>query len=191
MSEKDKVYQSHETAPNPADCPAGPEEVAEGIPNIDHRFGDGTAEVIGISVLNPAGPKLTSLLPHSTVVVRISVRAKTGIDQPIVGFMLRNHLGIDFAGTNTARERHDLPRMMPGDVCTVDFYLELPALYASTFSFSPAIANGTLDQYSVCDWIDNAVVMQMEKSDVPIYGQFHLQCRVQVNAKLGAGVIAS
>jgi hypothetical protein len=125
------------------------------------------------------------------------VRAKANLDRPIVGFMLRNHLGMDFAGTNTARERKDLPPMMAGDVCTVDFYLELPALYASSFSFSPAIANGTLEHYSMCDWIDNAVVMQMEKSEDPIYGQFHLQCRVQVNTRLGAnakvgvGVIAS
>ena len=78
--------------------------------------------------------------------------------------------------------------MLAGDVCTVDFYLDLPALYASTFSFSPAIANGSLDHYSMCDWIDNAVVLQMEKSDQPMYGQFHLDCRVKVNTKVGTGV---
>jgi hypothetical protein len=99
--------------------------------------------------------------------------------------MFRNHLGVDFAGTNTAREQQDLPPMAPGDVCTVDFYLDLPALYASSFSFSPAIANGSLDNYSMCDWIDNAVVLQMEKSNQPIYGQLHLDCRVKVNAKIG------
>ena len=45
-----------------------------------------------------------SLQPNSTIVVRISVRAKANLDRPIVGFMFRNHLGVDFAGTNTARE---------------------------------------------------------------------------------------
>jgi lipopolysaccharide transport system ATP-binding protein len=191
MAEKDRAYQTQEFSTEEAQRQPPPEEVIEGIPNVDHRFGDGKAEVIGISILDPQGPKLSLLMPLSTVVVRISVRAKANLDRPIVGFMLRNHLGMDFAGTNTARERQDLSPMMAGDVCTVDFYLELPALHASTFSFSPAIANGTLEQYSICDWIDNAIVMQMEKSEDPIYGQFHLQCRVQVNAKLGAGVIAS
>jgi lipopolysaccharide transport system ATP-binding protein len=188
MSEKDRVYQSHEFPLDQARTLSTPEEIVEEIPNIDHRFGDGKAEIIGIAVLDTEGSRVISLKPDSTIVVRISVRAKANLDRPIVGFMLRNHLGLDFAGTNTAREHQDLAPMMAGDVCTVDFYLDLPALYASTFSFSPAIANGSLDHYSMCDWIDNAVVLQMEKSDQPMYGQFHLDCRVKVNTKVGGGV---
>jgi len=186
MTEKDKVFRSHELTTEEQSTPPPPEEIIEGIPNVDHRFGDGNAEVIGISVLDDEGRRISSLAPTSTLVVRISARAKAYIDQPIIGFMLRNHLGMDFAGTNTTRERHELPPMRAGEVCTVDFYLDLPALYASTFSFSPAIANGTLEHYSICDWIDNAVVMQMDKSEAPIYGQFHFPCRVQVNTRLGA-----
>ena len=191
MSEKDRVYQVHEQAhefPLAAQQNLiAPEEFVEGIPNVDHRFGDRNAEIMGVTVLDTEGSRIASLKPDSTIVVRISVRAKANLDRPIVGFMLRNHLGVDFAGTNTAREHQDLAPMMAGDVCTVDFYLDLPALYASSFSFSPAIANGSLENYSMCDWIDNAVVLQMEKSSQPIYGQFHLDCRVQVNTKVGSG----
>ena len=104
-----------------------------------------------------------------------------------MGFMFRNHLGVDFAGTNTAREGYDLPPLLIGETCTVDFYLDLPALYASLFSFSPAVADGTLNHYSTCDWIDNAIVLPMEVGDDPIYGQIHFPCRVQVNTKLGSG----
>ena len=184
MSEKDRIYQAREISIDERK-PLPPEEIVEGIPNIDHRFGDGKAEVIGIAVLDTSGSRVSALTPNSTIVVRISVKAKETLDRPIVGFMFRNHLGIDFAGTNTAREGQDLPPLMAGEVRTVDFYLDLPALYASSFSFSPAIANGSLDHYSMCDWIDNAVVLQMEKSDQPMYGQFHLDCRVKVNAKVG------
>jgi len=188
MTEKDRAYQVQES---PLDKPPMlplPEEIVEGIPNIDHRFGDGKAEIIGIAVLDAEGSRVSSLRPNSTIVVRISVRVSDRLDRPIVGFMFRNHLGVDFAGTNTAREQQDLPPMTAGDICTVDFYLDLPALYASSFSFSPAIANGSLDHYSMCDWIDNAVVLQMEKSDQPMYGQFHLDCRVKVNTRAGSGV---
>ena len=189
MSEKDRVYQAREFSAEEARVLPAPQEIVEEIPNIDHRFGDARAEVIGITVLDAQGARVGLLQPNSTIVVRISVRAKENLDRPIVGFMFRNHLGVDFAGTNTARERQDLPPMLAGDVCTVDFYLDLPALYASSFSFSPAIANGSLEHYSMCDWIDNAVVLQMERSDQPIYGQFHLDCRVKVNAKLDTGVV--
>jgi lipopolysaccharide transport system ATP-binding protein len=189
MSEKDRVYQASEISTPQAGTLHTPEEIVEEIPNIDHRFGDGRAEIIGIAVLNAEGARVGSLHPHSTIVVRISVRAKEHLDRHIVGFMFRNHLGVDFAGTNTARERQDLPPLAAGEVCTVDFYLDLPALYASSFSFSPAIANGSLEHYSMCDWIDNAVVLQMEKSGQPMYGQLHLDCRIKVNTKVGTGAV--
>jgi hypothetical protein len=159
----------------------------EEIPNIDHRFGDGRAEILGIAIYDDAGVKLTALQSCTTVVVRISIYAKKNLDRPIVGFMFRNHLGVDFAGTNTSREGCVLPPLPAGERCTVDFYIELPDLYASTFSFSPAVADGQLEHYSMCDWIDNAVVLPMEKSEKPIYGQFHFPCRVEVNSKIGAG----
>jgi lipopolysaccharide transport system ATP-binding protein len=191
MNAKDAAYLSHEPAAAARHAYAPPEEIVEGIPNIDHRFGDGKAEIIGIAVLSPDGARLSSLQPDSTIVVRISARAKANLDRPIVGFMFRNHLGVDFAGTNTSREGSDLPPLLIGEICTVDFYVDLPGLYASLFSFSPAIADGTIDRYATCDWIDNAIVLPMEKSDAPIYGQLHFPCRVQINTKIGAGVAES
>jgi ABC-type polysaccharide/polyol phosphate transport system ATPase subunit len=186
MVEKDSAYLQLKKRPE-RDRAAGrilAPEVAERIPNIDHRYGDGRAEVLGIAVLDEYGRPLELLEPNSRIVVRISVRAKEEIPMPIVGFMLRNHLGIDFSGTNTAREGVELPPMLPGDVYTVDFHLDLPELYPASFSFSPAIADGTLLHYRMCDWIDNAIAVQMGHSEGQIYGYIHLPCRVEVNARL-------
>jgi lipopolysaccharide transport system ATP-binding protein len=185
MSAKDRAYQGREIDHAAMVSSSKPQEIIEGIPNIDHRFGDGKAQIIGIGVFDIEGNRLSSLSSNTTVIVRISAKAKANLDSPIVGFMFRNHLGVDFAGTNTSRERCQLPPLLIGDICTVDFYLDLPSLYASSFSFSPAIANGTLEHYSTCDWIDNAIVLQMEMSDQPVYGQFHFPCRVEVNSKIG------
>ena len=54
--------------------------------------------------------------------------------------------------------------MQAGDVYTVDFHVDLPELYPASFSFSPAIADGTLMGYQMCDWIDNAIALQMGRS---------------------------
>ncbi len=159
-------------------------EIVEHIPNIDHRYGDGRAQVLGIAVLDEHGRPLQLLEPDTRIIVRISVRASDEVPLPIVGFMMRNHLGVDFAGTNTAREGHELPPMRPGDIYTVDFHLDIPELYPGSFSFSPAIADGTLLGYKMCDWIDNAVALQMGHSEAQIYGYIHLPCRVEVNARL-------
>lgn len=186
MAAKDRKYLEHEPLAHEPRSIQTPAEIIEEIPNIDHRFGDGRAEVIGIGIYDAKGHKLSTLEPRTTIVVRISVRARAPLDRPIIGFMFRNHLGVDFAGTNTAREGYILPPLAADEACTVDFYLDLPALYASTFSFSPAVADGTLDHYSMCDWIDNAVALHMATSDTPIYGQLHIPCRVEVNSRITA-----
>jgi len=189
MTEKDSAYRLHhpvaeETASGVGTVTAP--EIVETIPNIDHRYGDGRAEVLGIAILDGHGRSLHLVDPASQITVRISVRAKAALRSPNVGFMLRNQLGIDFAGTNTAREKCELPPMEAGDVYTVDFHLDLPELYPASFSFSPAIADGPLEAYQMCDWIDNAIVIQMTRASGLVYGYLHLPCRVEVNARLGA-----
>jgi hypothetical protein len=77
--------------------------------------------------------------------------------------------------------------MRPGDIYTVDFHIDLPELYPASFSFSPAIADGTLMGYAMCDWIDNALALQMGRAEGQIYGYMHLPCRVEVNATAGTG----
>ena len=98
----------HEQRPR---APAGPvraPEIVETIPNIDHRYGDGRAESSASPCWTSRASRCTCSSPASRIVVRISVRAKERVPMPIVGFMLRNQLGMDFSGTNTAREGYAL-----------------------------------------------------------------------------------
>jgi len=183
MVNKDTEYLRHHAAAQAASAGCSyalrAPEIVEKIPNIDFRYGTGRAQVLGIAVLNERGEELGLLPPGETVTVRISVRAQSETPQPIVGFLLRNHLGVDFSGTNTALEGAELPPLSPGGTLTVDFHVALPELYPGHFSFSPAIANGTLGAVEVCDWIDNAVTLQMEKRR-KMYGYFRLPCRVEL-----------
>ena len=62
--------------------------------------------------------------------------------------------------------------------------MDLLALYPASFSCPPAIADGTLLEYRMCDWIDNVIALQMSHSGGQTYGFLHLPCRVEVNARL-------
>lgn len=186
MTAKDSAFIERQ-APTSQDCLADAPEFVDHIPNIDFRHGDGRAEITGIVVLDEFGARLQLLSPASKIIVRISVQAKDHLARPNVGFLMRNHLGIDFSGANTLNEGHTLPPMRPGQRMTVDFHLDLPVLYPSEFSFSPAIADGTLESHNICDWIDNALTLQMGHSDGRVYGYLRLPCRVEVNARLNAG----
>jgi lipopolysaccharide transport system ATP-binding protein len=187
MSQKDSAYlllKAGSEEKRRREGPVRAPEIVETIPNIDHRYGDGRAEILGIAVLDEQGRPLPMLDPGIRIVVRISVRAKEDLALPMVGFMLRNQLGMDFSGSNTAREGYELAPMQAGDITTVDFHIDLPELYPASFSFSPAIADGTLQAYRMCDWIDNAVALQMSRTAGEIYGYIHLACRVEVNARI-------
>ncbi len=186
MVEKDTAYLAlkHRGTPSVNRPASRPDEVVEHIPNIDNRFGDRRAEILGIALLDSNGSPVHLLQPSGKVVLRISVQANDHVENPNVGFMMRNHLGIDFSGTNTTREEIELAPMQPGDIYTVDFHLELPELYPGSFSFSPAIADGTLTTYRMCDWIDNALTAQMAHGDGEVYGFQRFPCRVEVNANL-------
>ncbi len=153
---------------------------AEGVPNADRRFGSGRAEITGVAVLDGSGRAARALAPNQRAVVRVTARARVPVARPIIGFMMRNHLGIDFAGTNTAREGTVLDPMQPGEVRTVDFHLDMPELYAGSFSFAPAVADGGLGDYEICDWIDNALSLPMARGAGEVYGYLHLPCRVRV-----------
>ena len=186
MSEKDAAYvKLHGGEPKSGKAaPSIAPEIVETIPNIDFRHGNKNAEIIGIAALDSQGRPLELLEPHSRVIVRISVRAQRPLESPNVGFVLRNHLGIDFAGINTEGENVVLSPMSPGDIHTADFHFDLPELYPGSFSFTPAVANGPLDGYEMCDWIDNALTLQMGRGDSQVYGYIRLPCQVAVNSRL-------
>jgi hypothetical protein len=94
--------------------------------------------------------------------------------------MLRNHLGLDFAETSTSGEGQTLSSLKPGEKITVDFRLEIPELYPGSFSFSPWVKDDT----EICDFIDNAVTVQMARGEGPVYGYVQWPCRIELNTVL-------
>ena len=169
MTEKDAKYLNlmHRDTP---DRPAGPyqaPEIVTTIQNIDHRWGDGAGRNSwhcrpGSSTALP----LPLLQPDSQIIVRISVRA---IDEhpcsAVIGFMVRNHLGLDFAGTNTAREDIDCPGHGAGRHIHGRFPLESAALIpVGLFVFARHRRRNSA-RLPDCDWIDNAITLQMSATD--------------------------
>ena len=184
MNARDRASRAAGKSPASAGEKAGAAiapELQPAIPNVDRRFGTGRARVTGIALLDIAGRPVRALAPKERAIVRVTVRANDRIADPNIGFMMRNHLGLDFTGTNTAREGLALEPLDPGETRTVDFHVDFPELYAGNFSFAPAIADGRLDDYEICDWIDNAIAVPMAKGVGEIYGYMHLPCRVEVS----------
>ncbi len=185
-------YLAAMTGAAPAIAP-GPVQPVRTIPNIDHRHGNGSAEILGVALLNEYGEPVHLVTPMSKVIVRISVWAKVAFERPDVGFVLRNHLGLDFSESCAAREGLRLDPLVAGETVTVDFELEIPELYPGAFSISPWIANGsaTGGNDTVSDWIDNAMTVQMARGEGPVYGYIHWPCRIEFNSHLDSPIGAA
>ncbi len=165
---------THRGKPDSGPQPSKAVAAVTTIPNVDHRHGDGRARILGIALLDEYGDAVHLMLAGMRLVVRVTLRAERALAKPSAGFILRNHLGMDFSGTSTA-----LPPFAAGQTRTIDFAVDLPEFYPGAFSFSPWISDG-----AVCDWVDNATTVQMGKGEGPVYGYIHVPCRLELEAAL-------
>jgi len=156
------------------------------LPHVDHRYGDGAARVLGIDARDEYERPLDAPLPGQLVRVVITVAATTPLKSPIIGFNLRNRLGEIITATNSSYEGRQLPPLAPGDCVSVEFAFRWPSFVSGMFSFSPSVADGTLDRHNMNDWIDNALVTESSNPDAR-YGWFRLE-EVGVRTRLHRGL---
>ena len=149
------------------------------VPNVDHQYGNGKAKICGIGAFSREGHSLASAVQGDLVCIRISIEFLEPVASPNVGFMLRNRLGEDVTGTNALFEGMPLAAAQAGDRISVDFIMDLPFLKAGFYYFSPAVADGSLDQYDMCEWLDNALALEVVESGTT-YGQIRVPMRVRV-----------
>ncbi|MEE2822510.1 MAG: ABC transporter ATP-binding protein [Acidobacteriota bacterium] len=148
------------------------------IPNVDHQYGNGKAKICGIGIFEKKGQLLASVVQGERICVRISIEFLESVATPNVGFMLRNRLGEDVTGTNTLFEGLALDAVEAGDRISVDFIVELPFLRAGFYYFSPAVADGSLDEYEMCEWLENAFALEIIESSTT-YGQMRVPTHVR------------
>jgi hypothetical protein len=151
----------------------------EHIPNVDHRYGNGKARVLGIGIYSREGHPASGVAQGERICIRISIEFQEDVEQPNAGFMMRNRLGEDVTGTNVLFEGERLPAARAGDRLSVDFVMDLPFLQAGFYHFSPAVADGTLDQYEMCDWIENACAIEVLQRTAT-HGHLRIPVRVRV-----------
>jgi len=139
-----------------------------------HRYGSGAATITGAELVTPAGASVREWTARASVVLRVSFRVSAPLREPIAGFLVRNEKGETIFGTNTTRENYALPAMAPGDAHTVDFHWTMPELAAGRYFVSLAVSEGTLDQFDVCDYVEDALAVTAASGDVR--GYMRVEC---------------
>ena len=79
------------------------------------------AEILQIETLGANGQPTTVWRSGEAVRVRIAVRFRKEVANPVIGIMIRNRIGIDVYGTNTELEKVTLGARATGEIVRVTF----------------------------------------------------------------------
>ncbi len=129
-------------------------------------FGDLKAEIVATSLttdLNKANIKIFD--GGIRVIYALNIKINQHIKHPIIGFQFTDSKGISLLGMNSITLGKDLPPFKNGEVKTVTFEFDFPMLKRGKYSFSPAIASGSLEQYVQHHWVHDAYLVEIGNKD--------------------------
>ena len=112
--------------------------------------------------------------------IRVSVLAHHPISLPLVGFLVRNAKGETIFGTNTTRDGVALKALDGGEAITCDFTFHVPELYPGRYGISVGLSEGTLEEFQICDYIEDCLFLKVEGNPADVRGYLRLNCQASV-----------
>jgi len=133
-------------------------ETAEDVASkSSFRHGDGASRIVDVRLLNSAGEPCRSFQPGESIIVRVRALFRQPVDNPVVGILIRNRIGMDVFGTNTRIERTELGQFGAGDTLELEFYVDcLLSRQEYTLTVATQYWNG-LSQ----DWLDDVLELRV------------------------------
>lgn len=85
------------------------------------RRGDGRAQLLAVETLDAQGNPTMAWSSGEPASVRVTVRYREAVDDPVVGIMIRTRIGFEVYGTNTELEKLKLGPCQAGEILRVVF----------------------------------------------------------------------
>lgn len=139
-------------------------------------FTEGQVEILDVAFFD-AGQRLSWLVGGERVQLQVHCRTSEALDQPIVGFFLKDRLGQHVFGENTYLTYMDAPVDLPPDTefeATFDF--TMPRLPAGDYALDIGVANGEQDSHRMLNWKYDALVFRVQASSV-VHGMIGIPMR--------------
>ena len=113
-----------------------------------YRHGDGASRILDVEMLPSK-----SVAPGEPVTIVVRAKAEKDLENPVVGMLIRNRLGIDVFGTNTRIEQADLGCVRAGETFEVEFGFDC---LLTRQDYTLTVATQYPDGYSQ-DWLDDVI----------------------------------
>ena len=124
------------------------------------RRGDGRASILRVELLGEQGQPSIVWRSGESVVVRVTVRFREGVADPVIGMLIRTRIGLNVYGTNTELENLKLGPRKAGD--------ELRVWFAFRCELCPAEYTATIASHDPDgvwhEWLEDAVAFSVVDS---------------------------
>jgi lipopolysaccharide transport system ATP-binding protein len=145
---------------------ANPIEIFDFDPDAPWH-GHGGAVIEHAGFFRPDGEKLPWAEGGEEVELRIACKAQRRLTQPIVGFILRNKLGLNLFGDNTYLTYRNAPPVVePNGTFVVTFRFQLPFLPSGDYAATVAITEGSQSDHIHLHWIERAIALRVINSPI-------------------------
>jgi ABC-type polysaccharide/polyol phosphate transport system ATPase subunit len=122
-----------------------------------YRHGDGSAEIISADLLDASGRTVEISESGEALTLRILARFNSDLEDPVIGFLIKNRHGIHSYGTNTSEQQIELGRVRRGEMVEAAFAFNC-WLGIDQYSISLAVHSRAGESY---DWIDGALFLRV------------------------------
>ena len=127
-----------------------------------YRHGDGSASIIKTELCDSAGRPVQIVETGAPLTANVTVRFNKEVEAPVIGFLIRNRLGIHAYGTNTKEQEIKLGTIGSGEVVSIRFSFRC-WLGIDDYSISFAVHSAEGQAY---DWVDGALFFRVVSATV-------------------------
>jgi len=130
-------------------------------------FGQRGAQIHDACLLDENEHRLNWVVGGEKVILRVLVHANVDLNSPIIGFIVKDHLGQALFADNTFLfYREKSIHCQEGNEIQADFVFHMPLLPSGEYSISIAIAEGVQEAHQQHHWIHDAILFRSESSSV-------------------------
>ncbi len=144
-----------------------------------YRHGDGSAEIVGAELTDASQTRVEIVQSGEPLTLRVLARFNHEVDDPVIGFLIRNSHGIHAYGTNTKEQQIDFGVVRNGEVIEVNFAFEC-WLGIDQYTISLAVHSSDGKAY---DWLDAALFLKVT-SMIVIEGIANLNASVTLRHRV-------
>jgi lipopolysaccharide transport system ATP-binding protein len=127
--------------------------------------GSGEAIIQSVLILDELERPLSCVVGGESVIIEIKAQALKNIDQPIIGFSLKNSLGVVVFGDNTYLSHMDqVIQVQIGEIMIGRFHFLMPRLPGGDYMMEAAVANGTQSTFVMLHKIPDALPIKSTPS---------------------------